>query len=40
MRQVSGFERPFVQWLFVASGMILIAVAAGEAVALRCARRI
>jgi hypothetical protein len=38
MRQVSGFERPFVQWLFVASGMILIAVAAGEAVALRRAR--
>lgn len=38
MRQVSGFERPIVQWLFVASGIILIAVAAGEALALRRAR--
>jgi len=38
MRQVSGFERPWVQWLFVALGAVLIAVAAGEAVALRRAR--
>jgi hypothetical protein len=35
MRQVSGFERPGVQWLFVALGLVLIGVAASEAVALR-----
>ena len=38
MRQVSGFERPVVQWLFVALGVMLIGVGAGEAVALRRAR--
>jgi hypothetical protein len=38
MRQVSGFERPVVQWLFVALGIVLIGVAASEAVALRRAR--
>jgi len=38
MRQVSGFERPVVQWLFVAVGIVLIGVAASEAVALRRAR--
>ena len=38
MRPVSGFERPAVQWLFVALGVVLIGVAAGEAVALRRAR--
>jgi len=38
MRQVSGFERPIVQWLFVALGVVLIGVAASEAVALRRAR--
>lgn len=38
MRQVSGFERPVVQWLFVASSVVLIGVAASEAVALRRAR--
>jgi hypothetical protein len=38
MRQVSGFERPMVQWLFVALGVVLVAVAASEAVALRRAR--
>jgi hypothetical protein len=38
MRQVSGFERPGVQWLFVALGIVLVGVAASEAVALRRAR--
>lgn len=38
MRQVSGFERPGVQWLFVSVGVVLIAVAASEAVVLRRAR--
>jgi hypothetical protein len=38
MRQVSGFERPGVQWLFVGLGVVLIGVAVGEAVALRRAR--
>ena len=38
MRQVSGFERPVVQWVFVALGIVLIGVAASEAVALRRAR--
>lgn len=38
MRQVSGFERPGLQWLFVSVGVVLIAVAASEAVALRRAR--
>jgi hypothetical protein len=38
MRPVSGFERPIVQWLFVALGVALIAVAAAEAVGLRRAR--
>jgi hypothetical protein len=38
MRQVSGFERPAVQWLFVGVGVVLISVAASEAVALRRAR--
>lgn len=38
MRQVSGFERPGVQWLFVGLGVVLIAVAVGEAVALRRTR--
>jgi len=34
MRQVSGFERPGMQWLFVSVGVVLIAVGASEAVAL------
>jgi hypothetical protein len=38
MRPVSGFERPTVQWLFIVFGVVLIAVAATEAVALRRAR--
>jgi hypothetical protein len=38
MRPVSGFERPVVQWSFVALGVVLVAVAAGEAVGLRRAR--
>ena len=38
MRQVSGFERPGVQWLFVGLGIALIGVAVSEAVALRRAR--
>jgi hypothetical protein len=39
MRPVSGFERPIVQWTFVALGVMLIAVVAAEAVALRRGRR-
>jgi hypothetical protein len=31
MRHVSGFERPAVQWIFVALAAILIALVAGEA---------
>ncbi len=31
MRPVSGFERPIVQWLFVALGLLLIVVAGGAA---------
>jgi hypothetical protein len=38
MRPVSGFERPVVQWIYVAMGILLIGVAAAEAVALRRAR--
>jgi len=38
MRPVGGFERPAVQWIYVALGVVLIAVAAAEAVALRRAR--
>jgi hypothetical protein len=38
MRPVSGFERPGLQWLFIVFGVVLIAVAATEAVALRRAR--
>jgi hypothetical protein len=38
MRPVSGFERPIVQWIFVALGVVLIVVAAAEAVALRRGR--
>jgi hypothetical protein len=35
MRPVSGFERPLFQWLYVALGVVLVLVAAGEAVGLR-----
>lgn len=38
MRPVSGFERPGLQWLFVALGVVLVVVAAVEAVGLRRAR--
>src|SRR4051812_40934065 len=38
MRPVSGFERPSLQWLFIVVGVVLIAVAATEAVALRRGR--
>lgn len=38
MRPVSGFDRPIVQWGFVALGVVLIAVSAAEAFALRRAR--
>lgn len=38
MRQVSGFERPAVQWLFVALSVVLVGVAAAEALALRRSR--
>jgi len=34
IRPVSGFERPGLQWLFIALGIVLIAVTAGEGVAL------
>jgi hypothetical protein len=35
MHPVKGFERPILQWMFVALGAVLVVVAAGEAVALR-----
>jgi hypothetical protein len=38
MRPVSGFERPALQWLFIALGIVLIVIAAGEGVALQRAR--
>ncbi|MFL6279729.1 MAG: hypothetical protein ACJ731_06440 [Vicinamibacterales bacterium] len=38
MRPVSGFERPALQWLFVGLGLVLIATAAAEGIALRRAR--
>lgn len=38
MRPVSGFERPALQWLFIALGIVLIAVAVGEGAALLRAR--
>jgi hypothetical protein len=38
MRPVSGFERPSLQWLFVALGAALVVIAAAEAVGLRRAR--
>ncbi len=38
MRPVSGFERPVVQWIFVAIGILLMAAAVAEAVALRRGR--
>jgi hypothetical protein len=38
MRPVSGFERPGLQWLFIALGIVLVAVAAGEGTALLRAR--
>lgn len=34
MRPVSGFDRPGLQWLFVALGVVLMSVAAAEGVAL------
>lgn len=38
MRPVSGFERPALQWGFVAVGLLLIVIAGWEAVGLRRAR--
>jgi hypothetical protein len=35
MRPVSGFERPGLQWLFVATAVVLVGLAALEAVGLR-----
>jgi hypothetical protein len=35
MRSVSGFERPGIQWLFLALGAVLVVVAVIEAVGLR-----
>lgn len=39
MRPVPGFERPVLQWLFIAAGVLLMAIAIAEAVALRRERR-
>jgi hypothetical protein len=38
MRPVSGFERAGLQWLFIALGIVLVVVAAGEGAALLRAR--
>lgn len=38
MRPVSGFDRPVLQWLFVALGIALVLAAAAEAIGLRRAR--
>jgi hypothetical protein len=38
MRPVSGFERPWIQWTFVAIGLLLVGIAAAEAIAIRRAR--
>jgi hypothetical protein len=38
MRPVSGFDRPGIQWLFVGLGLVLIASAAAEGIALRRTR--
>jgi hypothetical protein len=38
MRAVRGFERPVLQWVFLVLAVMLIVVAAGEAVGLRRAR--
>jgi hypothetical protein len=38
MRPVSGFERPRLQWMFIALAVVLIAVAVGEGIALLRAR--
>ena len=35
MRRVSGFERPAVQWIFIALAVVLIVLVAGEAVVVR-----
>ena len=35
MRPVSGLERPWIQWSFVATGVLVTAIAAAEAVAIR-----
>ena len=40
MRPVRGFERPVLQWLFVALGWLLMTIAAGEAVGLRRAHAV
>lgn len=40
MRPVRGFDRPVLQWLFVAAGVLLMAVAIASAVALRRERRV
>ncbi len=38
MRPVPGFERPLLQWIFVALGLALVAIAAAEAIGLRRSR--
>lgn len=38
MRSVSGLDRPVIQWTFVALGVVLIALTAAEAVAIRRVR--
>ncbi|MEN3339407.1 MAG: hypothetical protein V7647_3083 [Acidobacteriota bacterium] len=40
MRPVRGFDRPVLQWAFVAIGLLLVAIAAGEAVGLRRAQSV
>src|SRR4051794_16471163 len=38
MRSVHGFDRPMLQWIFVALALVLIAVAGGGAIAVRRTR--
>ena len=40
MRSVQGFERPGLQWAFMVLAVLLITVAAGEAIGLRRARAV
>jgi hypothetical protein len=40
MRPVRGFDQPALQWAFVAIGLLLVAIAAGEAAGLRRAQSV